>query len=199
MPIRSPGFLLPFIRFILTGVAVMMISSTVEGQHKFRGSNLLLEGRVNYGFLANHHLFMKIFNSHFPAFELNLGKETFGEQRWQWMYGYPIIGVSYWYSHLGNSPLLGSSHAVFPYVNYPLVRNLKHEFNFRLGLGLAYLTKKFDRLDNYKYLAIGSHINALFQRVDKDTQLWHQHSIDEPGICIPAEQRKPLPCPEGLA
>lgn len=103
---------------------------------------------------------MQIFNSHFPAFELNIGKETFGEYRWQRMYGYPFIGVSYWYSHLGNSPLLGSSHAVFPYVNYPLVRNQKNELNFRLGLGFGYLTKRFDRLENYKYLAIGSHLNA---------------------------------------
>ncbi|NVO20409.1 MAG: acyloxyacyl hydrolase [Bacteroidetes bacterium] len=131
-----------------------------QSQHKFRGSNLLLEGRVNYGFLINHHLEMQIFNSHFPAFEINLGKETFGEYRWQRMYSYPFIGISYWYSHLGNSPLLGSAHAVFPYVNYPLFRNQKHEFNFRLGLGLAYLTKCFDRVNNYKYLAIGSHVNA---------------------------------------
>lgn len=143
-------------------LTVLILFSFLSGkaQHKFRGSNLLLEGRVNYGFLINHHLEMKIFNSHFPAFEVNLGKETFGEYRWQRMYSYPIIGGSYWYSHLGNSPLLGSAHAFFPYVNYPLVRNIKHELNFRVGLGLAYLTKRFDRLENYKYLAIGSHVNA---------------------------------------
>jgi hypothetical protein len=132
----------------------------LSAQHKFRGSNLLLEGRVNYGFLINHHLEMQIFNSHFPSFEINLGKETFGERRWQRMYSYPFVGAGYWYSHLGNSPYLGSAHALFPYVNYPLVRDIKHELNFRFGLGLAYLTKRFDRIDNYKYLAIGSHVNA---------------------------------------
>ena len=131
-----------------------------QSEHQFIGSNLLLEGRVNYGFLINHHLEMQIFNSHFPAFELNLSKETFGEYRWQRMYNYPFIGISYWYSYLGNSTYLGSAYALFPYVNYPLVRNQKHELNFRLGLGLAYLTKRFDRITNYKYLAIGSHVNA---------------------------------------
>jgi hypothetical protein len=140
------------------GVSVSCLYA--QSTHKFRGSNLLLEGRVNYGFLINHHLEMQIFNSHFPAFELNLGKETFGEYRWQRMYNYPVIGVSYWFSHLGNSPYLGNAHAVFPYVNYPLVRKKNNELNFRLGLGLAYLTKRFDRIDNYKYLAIGSHVNA---------------------------------------
>ncbi len=129
-------------------------------QHKQWGSNLLLEGRVNYGFMVNHHLEMRIFNAHFPSFEINLGKETYGRKRWQTIYGYPILGVSYWYSQLGNSEFLGSANAVFPYINYPIIRNQKHELNFRVGLGLAYLTKCFDRLENYKYIAIGSHVNA---------------------------------------
>lgn len=141
-------------------VMLLFLKASVHAQHKLWGSNLLLEGRVSYGFMINHHLEMKIFNAHFPAFEINLGKETFGRERWQAMYGYPFIGMSYWYSPLGNSPLVGNAHAVFPYVNYPILRNYKHELNFRVGLGLGYLTKRFDRLENYKYIAIGSHINA---------------------------------------
>ncbi len=103
---------------------------------------------------------MKIFNAHFPSFEINLGKETYGRERWQAMYGYPFIGVSYWNSQMGNSKFLGTANAIFPYVNYPIIRDQKHELNFRVGVGLAYLTKRFDRLENYKYIAIGSHVNA---------------------------------------
>ena len=147
---------------ILVLLIAMLVLNKVPAfaQHKQWGSNLLLEGRVNYGFMVNHHLEMRIFNAHFPSFEINLGKETYGLKRWQTMYGYPIMGVSYWYSQLGNSELLGSANALFPYINYPIVRNTKHEINLRVGLGLAYLTKRFDRLENYKYIAIGSHINA---------------------------------------
>ncbi len=141
-------------------VMLVLIKVPAKAQHKLWGSNLLLEGRANYGFMINHHLEMKIFNAHFPAFEINLGKETYGRERWQTMYGYPIIGISCWYSQMGSSQFLGSANAIFPYVNYPIVRNGKHEINFRVGLGLAYLTKRFDRLENYKYIAIGSHINA---------------------------------------
>jgi hypothetical protein len=145
---------------VLVIVMLVLLKVPAMAQHKQWGSNLLVEGRFNYGFMINHHLEMKIFNAHFPSFEINLGKETYGRQRWQAMYGYPIIGVSYWYSELGNSKYLGSANAVFPYINYPIVRNTKHELNFRIGLGLAYLTKCFDRLENYKYIAIGSHVNA---------------------------------------
>lgn len=141
-------------------VILVLLKVQAFAQHKQWGSNLLLEGRVNYGFMVNHHLEMEIFNAHFPSFEINLGKETYGSKRWQTMYGYPILGVSYWYSQLGNSKFLGSANAVFPYINYPIIRGNKHELNFRVGLGLAYLTKCFDRLENYKYIAIGSHVNA---------------------------------------
>ncbi|HNX43950.1 MAG TPA: acyloxyacyl hydrolase [Bacteroidales bacterium] len=146
--------------FIFIALTLLATPSVSKAQHKLINSNLLLEGRVNYGFLINHHLEMKIFNSHFPAFEINLGKETFGQQRWESEYGYPIIGISYWYSQLGNSEFLGRSNALFPYINYPIVRDVKHELNFRVGLGLGYLTKCFDPVTNYKYLAIGSHVNA---------------------------------------
>lgn len=145
---------------VIVIVLAVLLKVPAIAQHKLWGSNLLLEGRVNYGFMVNHHLEMRIFNAHFPSFEINLGKETYGLQRWQSMYDYPIIGVSYWYSQMGNSHLVGSANAVFPYINYPVVRNKKQELNFRLGLGLAYLTKRFDRLENYKYIAIGSHVNA---------------------------------------
>jgi hypothetical protein len=145
---------------VLPIVMLVLIKVPAIAQHKQWGSNLLLEGRVNYGFMINHHLEMKIFNAHFPSFEINLGKETYGRKRWQAMYGYPIMGVSYWYSQLGNSKFLGSANAVFPYINYPIIRNKRHELNLRVGIGLAYLTKSFDRLENYKYIAIGSHLNA---------------------------------------
>lgn len=145
---------------ILVALMLLLFPVYSTAQHKLFNSNLLLESRVNYGFLINHHLEMQIYNSHFPAFEINIGKETYGKQRWEALYDYPIIGVAYWYSSLGNSEFLGRSNAVFPYINYPIVRNLKHELNFRLGLGLGYLTKCFDPVTNYKYLAIGSHVNA---------------------------------------
>ena len=145
---------------LLIAFACLWFPVATSAQHKLFNSNLLLEGRVNYGFLINHHLEMQIYNAHFPAFEINLGKETWGKQHWEAVYGYPIIGVAYWYSTLGNSEFLGRSNAVFPYINYPIVRDLKHELNFRLGLGLGYLTKCFDPVTNYKYLAIGSHVNA---------------------------------------
>ena len=154
---------MPLIRlkpFVLTLVMLALMKVQAMAQHNKWNSNLILEGRVHYGYLINHHLEMRIFNAHFPAFEINIGKETDGSERWQSEYNYPVIGISYWYSNLGNSSFLGSANAVFPYINYPVIKTRRSQVNFRLGVGVAYISKPFDRLDNYKYIAIGSHINA---------------------------------------
>jgi len=144
----------------LTALFMFSIPARSQFLHKLNTYNLMLEGRVNYGFLINHHLEMQVFNAHFMSFEVNLGRETYGKNRWEAMYAYPIVGLSYWFSNLGNSEYIGKANALFPYINFPLTRGKKHEINFRLGGGLGYLTKHFDRLNNYKYLAIGSHVNA---------------------------------------
>jgi len=127
----------------------------------------MLEGQVNYGFLIPHHIEMEIFNGHFPAFEISVVQKTFGRARWEYMYNFPLVGIAYWYSGLSDTPYLGNAHAVFPYINFPLNNGKKVKLFLRVGVGLGYLTKKFDRLENYKNIAIGSNINAavnfLFQ------------------------------------
>jgi hypothetical protein len=148
--------------FIWTFILVLVSHSayTQGGKHKHIGSNLMVEVRAGYGFLIPHRLEMEIFNAHFPSFELSISRKTDGRSRWEYMYGYPIVGVAYWYSNLGKSPYLGDVHAIFPYINFPLTKNKNTRLYFRAGVGLGYLTKHFDRIENYKNIAIGSRLNA---------------------------------------
>jgi len=121
--------------------------------------NLTTEVKLQYGLLMSHHLELDIFRSHFPAFEINLQKATYGKHRWEAEYGYPLIGVSFWYSGMGGFSELGSAFALYPTINFPIVRDNKQSLNFKLGIGLGYLTNRYDRINNYKNFAIGSHIN----------------------------------------
>lgn len=139
---------------------VLWGSLSVQAQHRFQAANLLFESRVNYGFLIAHHVEMEIYNSHFPSFEFSISMASYGKRQWESLYNYPVMGVAYFNAWLGNSRDLGQAHAVIPFINFPLYKNNKQEINFRLGAGMGYLTKKFDRLTNYKYNAIGSHVNA---------------------------------------
>jgi hypothetical protein len=131
-----------------------------EYEHKLFTSNMLVEGRVYYGFLYAQHIELQRFNSHFPVFEINLQQETYGKHKWERAFGYPIIGISFLYTDLGKSEELGAAYSVFPFIDFPIYKTRNFRFDFRFALGAAYLTKPFDRLTNYKNLAIGSHINA---------------------------------------
>jgi hypothetical protein len=154
---RSAGWLTGFILFLF-------IASGVQAQkhfsHSLRSPNISLEGRIYYGWTLDHHIEMTIFKRHYPAFEFSVQKATHGRTRWEYMYNYPLIGVSYWYSGLGDAEALGSAHAVFPYINFPLLGKKGFNIFFRLGVGLGYLTKRYDRYKNYENLAIGSHFNG---------------------------------------
>ncbi len=129
-------------------------------EHPLFTSNLLVEGKFYYGFFYAHHLELELFNSHVWACEVSIQQETYGRMKWERNFGYPLIGAAFFYSPLGKSPYLGSAYAFFPYVNFPLYRHERFMLGFRFGLGIGYLTKKFDRLENYQNIAIGSHFNG---------------------------------------
>lgn len=152
----------PVIAITMVLMAVLLATEPISAQkaRSFQAANLLFEPRANYGFLIAHHVEMEIYNSHFPSFEFTIAQASYGKRQWESFYNYPVTGIAYWNAWLGNSRDLGQAHALFPYISFPWAKNEKSELNFRLGAGLAYLTKRFDRLENYKYTAIGSHLNA---------------------------------------
>ncbi|MEI7661110.1 MAG: acyloxyacyl hydrolase [Bacteroidota bacterium] len=129
-------------------------------EHKLFSSNLVIEGKVHYGFLYAQHTELELFNAHFPAFELDIQQLTYGKNKWERAYNYPLIGFSAFYSGYGYNPSLGEVYAIMPFINFPLYKHKNFTVGFRLSVGLGYVTKPFNRLTNYKNLAIGSHLNA---------------------------------------
>ncbi|MCU0370931.1 MAG: acyloxyacyl hydrolase, partial [Bacteroidales bacterium] len=149
----------------ITGLSLLiMVTGHATAQnhfrHNLRSPSLVLEGRVYYGWTLDHHIEMTPYKRHYPAYEISLIKATYGRARWEYMYNYPLVGLSYWYSDLGKTRPLGSGHAVFPFINFPLLSKKGFNIYFRLGVGIGYLTRKYDRYENYENLAIGSHING---------------------------------------
>lgn len=149
----------------LLGICLFLVRTETLGQryfsHQLRSPSIVLESRVYYGWTLDHHIEMTPFKRHHAAYEISILKATYGRTRWEYMYNYPLIGLSYWYSDLGRTKPLGSAHALFPYINFPLLHQQDFNLYFRLGVGVGYLTRKYDRYDNYENLAIGSHLNGV--------------------------------------
>lgn len=147
---------------ILFIAALFLFRGHVEGQgYKWLSSNnLMMEVRGHYGFFYHHHFEMEKFNAHFPAFEASLYHSTYGKKEWQILYNYPYIGCTFYHSLLGGFKELGEVFALYPFINYPLIRGEKAQLTFKCGAGAAWLTNKFDNYENPFNFSIGSHLNA---------------------------------------
>ncbi|HPS72743.1 MAG TPA: acyloxyacyl hydrolase [Bacteroidales bacterium] len=155
-----------------------------QGEHKLFNQNLYIESKAYYGFLYAHHLELERYNAHFPAFELNVQQLTFGKHEWERAFNYPIIGVGLWYSSLGGSDEIGRAFALMPYINFPLFKENNFSFNFRFAIGPGYLTNRFNRISNFKNLAIGSHLNAAVNMMFEARYRVNTYFSTSAGICL---------------
>ena len=91
-------------------------------------------------------------------YELNISQQTDGRKVWHQYHGFPIKGVSVLYGHYGNAEVFGRSVAVVPSLTF-VSRLRRVRLHYRIGVGLSYLTKYFDRATNPVNNVIGSAIN----------------------------------------
>lgn len=147
---------------IILLIFVMLSPTTVEGQKTgggLSGYSLVLD--AHYGFVIAHHPeIWRLTSGYFPSWEFTVLKQTNGKRVWHYLYNYPEIGLTFRFSSFGGSSYLGKNYSLIPYVNFPFAKHEHFQFGFKVGLGVGYMTKKFDRLENYKNITIGSHFNA---------------------------------------
>ena len=117
--------------------------------------------RYHYGFILVHVPSLQHFSgAHFPVYEITLTKLTYGNKDWQQAYHNPDLGMSFYVTDFGKNKFLGKGYALFPNITFHYLRKKWLHANFRIGAGLGYIEKPFERLHNYKNSAIGSHINS---------------------------------------
>jgi len=146
-------------------VLVLIGARSVHAQTGHR--NYEIEARAHFGYLYfqndEYHSALGRYSMHAPAFEFSLHRNTFGEHRWEVLHNYPSIGLTFYHSAFGKEEVskeLGQVFALYPFLNFPMTPSETSKLTFKLGVGLAYLTNKFDPTENYHNYAIGSHVNA---------------------------------------
>lgn len=123
-----------------------------------------LRAKVEHGFVMIHTPKLDyIVKEHIQGLELEWSRQTFGEKQWHQRYNYPSWGVLYSIRELGNNKLLGKGHALIVNTQFPLIRSKTWDAAFSIGTGPAILEKKFHHQENYKNIAIGSHLNLAIR------------------------------------
>ena len=121
--------------------------------------------------LAHTYAIKHLVASHPTGFELNLQRQTTGAAPWHGWYRFPKVGVALTYYDFHN-PTLGYVFAASPYISKTFSRGPKHDFSFRLGAGLAYLTNPYNQETNHKNTIASSALNATIQlRLEYDYAL----------------------------
>jgi hypothetical protein len=121
-------------------------------------------GYYHYGYMWGHKPRVEhLTTGHSQGAEFFFQTQTDGSKWWHRVHGYPQTGFSIMYFDFANPQVVGTATAVISYINMPLVRSRNFLFSFQTGAGLGYLSKRFDTVDDYKNMAIGSHINAAIR------------------------------------
>ncbi len=121
-----------------------------------------ISGTFHQGAILPHRkMVSEIVGKATKSVEFSFYKNTFGKKTWQQLHNYPRLGISAIFMDLGNEKELGNGYGVFSFIELPSNHHRKISWNMRLGFGLGYIEKPFDREKNYKNVAIGSHFNAI--------------------------------------
>jgi hypothetical protein len=154
-------------------VMFFIISATYATDKGDILKNVYIDSKLHYGFIIPHHNSIAyLLERHVYGFEINISKPTYGRHIWEQLYRNPRTGMGYVFFDYGNDEVLGKVHALYGFMNIPVVRNKNDSrlLNYRISFGMSYLTRKFDVHENYLNTAIGSNINIYF-RMGFDTRV----------------------------
>ncbi len=120
--------------------------------------------RGHYGYLWPHRPSSWILvEGHAPAYELFAERRVSGDQQGHHDYALPTYGVGVLYTGMANPDRIGAGVRVLPYLYLPFTHGERFTFGMRLGWGVGYIAKPFDRIENNKQIAIGSRFNTAIQ------------------------------------
>nr|WP_299175287.1 acyloxyacyl hydrolase [uncultured Allomuricauda sp.] len=126
-------------------------------QQKETPKKYVLDASQFYGSILLHNTDIShLITNHPGGIILGFNRKRFGNEEWESLYGYPDTGFSFIYQNMNNSTL-GENFGLYAHYNfYFLRRNLQ----LRIGQGVAYNTNPYDKNNNFRNNAFGSHLLA---------------------------------------
>ena len=84
---------------------------------------------------------------------LGYNRKTYGSKPWHQLYNYPDMGYSFVYQNMNNGTL-GDNYSLYAHFNFYF---FKRNLQFRIGQGIGYNTDPYDKSQNFRNNAYGSH------------------------------------------
>jgi len=146
-------------KLILLFLLFTGVSDYVSGQEKTPFS---IGIKPQYGFLIPHRTSMiHLVKSHVPSCEFFIDFPGTGNKKWHVYYNQPSWGITFYTGNLGSRQFIGMGYGLIAYANLHFLKRKNFEWNIRMGTGAGWIEKIFDRSENNKNVAIGSHLNGM--------------------------------------
>ncbi len=142
------------------------VAHTLYAKSTVDTNRIVLQHYFNtqYGFIIVHRSSVQHFSqTHFSVFQYSLLKQTKLQRKWEKEYNAPRVGANFIYTNFAHNTLLNSAfgaQACIDFSRHPFKKNAWH---FNIGCGIGYIQTPFDKTNNFKNIAIGSHFNGLIQ------------------------------------
>ena len=116
-----------------------------------------IEPTLHFGAVTKHTSKLT-FDVKGPSYgaDINFKFQTHGKKEWQEWRKFPLFGVTALWMRFGNNSVLGNTFSITPNLSIPLFNKRKWQTYYQIGIGYAYMTKKFDVVNNPENNAIGS-------------------------------------------
>lgn len=137
-----------------------MNSFLVYNQEK--KSSFIIGAAPHYGFIIKHSGKLQGLTESNPfGVQISAIWEMMDEKSWQYCFCYPRTGISFLYTNFANPEIIGSSFALFPFVEPSINGEKKINGFLKFGFGPTYLNKVYDSVSNPENLFNSSHISFI--------------------------------------
>lgn len=124
-------------------------------QQKQDAPHFVLEANQFYGSVLLHNTDIShLITNHPGGVILGFNRKRFGKQKWEADFGYPDTGFTFVYQDM-NSATLGEHFGLYAHYNFYF---LKRNLQFRVAQGISYNTNPYDKANNFRNNAYGSHL-----------------------------------------
>lgn len=115
---------------------------------------------LHTGLITQHTSKLTIDNSGVTVgVSCNFQFQTYGTKVWQQLHNYPQVGLETAYFRFGNPSQLGQAFGLLPNLTFTFIDKPSWKFRSTVGMGIGWLTKHYDPINNPQANAIGSHLN----------------------------------------
>lgn len=147
----------------LTSFILFLLYFVNVNAQKATQSTYITSIKYHDGILIPHHKgISEIKEESIRAVEINVGLIPKSERRWAQIYNQTEVGLGLYQGSLGNDKVLGQVTALFPYINFHILRSRKINLINHFGVGLGLNNRKFHPSNNKTNIAIGTDLNTFF-------------------------------------